>query len=407
MSRHHKPTVILIIDTALDFGGSIVSTANLVRGLDRNRYRPIFVSGIDRELIEDKFQEAASTTQIYIRRKRFNYATMGPIGKFLGTFRSGLFKKAFVLFFYLLRHLINIPYTLSILIIAVRNKVDIIQINNGQDDESNLVGMLLHIPRIVYYRGYTRPGTIEKTLFAKGIRAYISVSSYVRDESVRDGRPADLSHVATPPAIPQPAADKEIEKVRKDFNILPSETVVAIFGRIIRWKGQSEFIDAMNIVFRKHPNCRALIVGDISDGNQLYLDELHKKVTTLNLGGKILFTGYRRDVDTLYGLADLVAHASIEPEPSGRVIFESMSHGTPVVASNLGGPKEFIEHGVDGFIVDPHDSEQFAAAIGSLIEDDRLRKEFGAKAKCKMERDFNSALYAEKIQKIYDKVLTA
>ncbi len=62
-------------------------------------------------------------------------------------------------------------------------------------------------------------------------------------------------------------------------------------------------------------------------------------------------------------LADVVVHASTQPEAFGRVVIEAQAMGRPVVASDLGGPVETVEHGVTGWRVPPGDAGALAAAI--------------------------------------------
>ena len=66
-------------------------------------------------------------------------------------------------------------------------------------------------------------------------------------------------------------------------------------------------------------------------------------------------------------LADVVVHASTEPEAFGRVVIEAQAMGRPVIASDLGGPVETVEHGVTGWRVPPGDPRALAAAIEAAL----------------------------------------
>ena len=66
-------------------------------------------------------------------------------------------------------------------------------------------------------------------------------------------------------------------------------------------------------------------------------------------------------------LADVVVHASTEPEAFGRVVIEAQAMGRPVIASDLGGPVETVEHGVTGWRVPPGDAGAVAAAIEAAL----------------------------------------
>ena len=68
---------------------------------------------------------------------------------------------------------------------------------------------------------------------------------------------------------------------------------------------------------------------------------------------------------------DLLVHTSLTPEPFGRVIIEAMALHVPVVASNLGGPKEIIDDGVDGFLVDPKDTKLLVKRIEQTVHHGR------------------------------------
>ena len=57
---------VLIVDDGTEFGGSLVSTANLIRSLDRQRFEPILVTGVDRGLVASVLKEAAHTTEVAI-----------------------------------------------------------------------------------------------------------------------------------------------------------------------------------------------------------------------------------------------------------------------------------------------------------------------------------------------------
>jgi glycosyltransferase involved in cell wall biosynthesis len=62
-------------------------------------------------------------------------------------------------------------------------------------------------------------------------------------------------------------------------------------------------------------------------------------------------------------LSDVVVHASTQAEAFGRVVIEAQAMGRPVIAADLGGPVETVDHGVTGWRVQPGDPEALASAI--------------------------------------------
>ena len=113
----------------------------------------------------------------------------------------------------------------------------------------------------------------------------------------------------------------------------------------------------------------AILVGDALFGEQDYVKELHQQITRLGLENRVKFLGFRADIPQLMAACDLVAHTSTAPEPFGRVIVEAMLCGKPVVAAKAGGAMELVEHGVNGFLTTPGESQELANIINTCIED--------------------------------------
>jgi glycosyltransferase involved in cell wall biosynthesis len=289
-----------------------------------------------------------------------------------------------------------------------RYRVSLVQVNNGLGgDEIGLAAMIMGKPRIGFFRGYWEMGRIQRNIFEPGVRKFVAVSKYIADRAVADGIDSRKITVATPPVIVEEVSDAELREVRERHDLPPGVPLFGIFGRVVPWKGQLEFLRAAELVFARLPEARALVVGDASDGDDEYMSRLLAFTREHGLGDRVIFAGYREDVASYYTLLDVVVHASIEPEPSGRVIFEAMSYGTPVVASHLGGPREFVEEGGDGFIVDPTDAERLAERVLLLLTDEGLRDAMGAKGREKMLRLFGPGPYARRIEAVYDEVLGA
>jgi len=71
------------------------------------------------------------------------------------------------------------------------------------------------------------------------------------------------------------------------------------------------------------------------------------------------------------------------------------------VASCLGGPREFIEDGIDGYICDPREPKEVAERIVRLLRNNELRSQMGAKAREKVARLYNKGRYASLIENVY------
>ena len=108
----------------------------------------------------------------------------------------------------------------------------------------------------------------------------------------------------------------------------------------------------------KHlPGVKALIVGDaLFSGEKAYGERLKEYCREHGLEDRVSFLGFREDIPALMHLSDVIVHASVNPEPFGRVIVEGMLAGKPVIATRCGGPMEIIDDLQTGVLVSPNDA---------------------------------------------------
>ena len=111
--------------------------------------------------------------------------------------------------------------------------------------------------------------------------------------------------------------------------------------------------------------CCVLVGSD--QGRHRYSARLIRQAEALGVADRLRLVGECDDMPAALMLADVVVHASTEPEAFGRVVIEAQAMGRPVIASDLGGPIETVEHGVTGWRVPPGDAAALAAAIEAAL----------------------------------------
>jgi glycosyltransferase involved in cell wall biosynthesis len=179
---------------------------------------------------------------------------------------------------------------------------------------------------------------------------------------------------------------------------------VAMVGRIAPWKGQDVFLRAFAIAFADSTE-RGILIGAPLFGEEQYERELRGLIERLGLGGRFELTGYADDVASELERVDALVHASVIPEPFGRVIVEGMAAGLPVVAAADGGPAEIIDDGVDGLLYGPGDVEALAAAMRRVADDPGLASRLGTAA-AERARVFSPELAASRTSDFYRRVLS-
>jgi glycosyltransferase involved in cell wall biosynthesis len=174
----------------------------------------------------------------------------------------------------------------------------------------------------------------------------------------------------------------------------PDEFVIVTTARLVPRKAVHRLITAMVSL---PPRCRLEIIGD---GPQRETLEALARTT----GRRIVFAG---DIDdTARDLRLMSADAFCQPslhEGFGIAILEAMGCGIPVVATDSGGPRDFVSDGVNGFLVPPADASVFAARLGELAGDPARRARMG-KAAASTAGKLTAAAMTDKYLQLYASV---
>ena len=149
-------------------------------------------------------------------------------------------------------------------------------------------------------------------------------------------------------------------KLAKQWRLPDDKLIVMLPGRLTRWKGQINFIRAINKLDLSQ--IHVLIVGS-DQGRVKYKNELEMEIKKLKLENTVNIIGHCDDMPAAYMLTDVVVSASTEPEAFGRVAVEGQAMGRMVVATDHGGSKETILHGRTGWLVEPNNPNSLADAI--------------------------------------------
>jgi glycogen(starch) synthase len=144
---------------------------------------------------------------------------------------------------------------------------------------------------------------------------------------------------------------------------LPGEKIVFHVGRIVHEKGVSVLIEAVPLVLAENPEAKFVISGT----GQL-LSALRHRAWELEVGDKVLFTGFISDDDRdrLYKVASCAVFPSLY-EPFGIVALEAMAARAPVVVSLVGGLQEVVKHAETGITVYPDNVESLAWGINHTL----------------------------------------
>jgi glycosyltransferase involved in cell wall biosynthesis len=388
---------ILYIEANKDgtIGGSYYSLLYLLQGLNKNKYEPHVMFFQDNPLIPE-FKKL--TPYVYTIDFDPSYST--PLKTF-----SDILKWPYHI-------IVDIIVKLPRIMRAInRIKPDLIHLNDSYAaiHEWMIASFLMKRKIISHDRGTRYPCSYRTKLFVRFLDAIISVSDCYKDYVIKQElKVKRVYRVYNGLDIGKMSIEMTPE-LRKtyytEFGLDNKQQIVGIIGNIDRWKGQHVVLQAIKEVKLTYPDIKCLMVGSVCKGAEGYKAELDKYVQDNDLNDNIIFTGFRRDVENIINFLDILLHASIEPEPFGRVILEGMAVGMPIIATNAGGVQEIIVNGETGILIPMNDPIALANQIHYCLSNPDKAKEMGVKGRERLINVFSNDKMIKEIENIYDQIL--
>ena len=195
--------------------------------------------------------------------------------------------------------------------------------------------------------------------------------------------------------IALPLTTRERRRYARD-----NEAILYFVGRLVREKGVETLIQALPQVLAAFPRTKVVI-----SGQGPMLDSLKALARTLGIAHHVVFTGFVNDKErnTLLATADVAVFPSLY-EPFGIVALEAMAAGISVVAADVGGMGEVIDHGKDGLKFAPGNAQALSTAIGHLLADKALRNRLAKAGQQKALTTYSWQSLAEKTAQLYREV---
>lgn len=173
-----------------------------------------------------------------------------------------------------------------------------------------------------------------------------------------------------------PGSETDRAKIRAQLDIPQDAVVVGAVGRLVAEKGYPELFEAWRSVRAGRPNALLIVVGphepDKADG-------LGDDVVDAARADGVRFLGMRDDVDRLYRAMDVYVLLS-HREGFPRSAMEAAASALPVIATDIRGCRQVVDHGVTGLLVPPSSPRDAASALTELVGDSERRATMGAAA---------------------------
>ncbi len=385
-------------------GGSLTGFVHLFRGLDRSRVSPVLA------LYEEKSIEseiaALDIPVFHIRRQRLpkehallkseSYRKAKAIGAVRSLLRTARQSARLIAE--------EVPAALRLARVVRSEKIDVIHLGNGvrANFDGILAGAMTGVPVICHVKGFEKYSGRERW-GARRLFSLVSmteaIAAHCRDNGIvaRDNRviydAVDLEWLKP---------KRSSGQVRDELGVGSNQPLLLISGNIQEWKGQAVLVEALGLIAADHPDVVCLMAGGVHRAGESYASAMLERIESLGLVSRVRLLGFRDDVPDLINAVDIVVHASVRPEPFGRVILEGMLAGKLVIATEAGGVVELIENEATGRLVPPGDAPALAACLAASLSTPKRTIEIGERAKDWASHKFSLEGHVEGMTALYE-----
>ena len=208
---------------------------------------------------------------------------------------------------------------------------------------------------------------------------FISVSDYMNNDLKKfvgiddEKRFITLKNIVDSSKFYKEITIKEVDEIRKKYNITPKDKIIIFAGRLTEEKGIKQLLMAIDKI--KNKTFKVLVVGSYFFDTKVKNDfiwELNKLIDKNK--EKIIFTGYVSydDIYKFYKIASFAVLPSIWEEPAGLTVQEAELCGLPIITTDSGGIPEYVNS--DNAIILKRDNQlvdNLRIEVENLLKDDR------------------------------------
>lgn len=184
--------------------------------------------------------------------------------------------------------------------------------------------------------------------------------------------------------------------VRRELGLNPDHFVIIHVARLNALKDHQTAVRAFARVHESLPRARLLLVG-----NGETRRAIETEISERRLQEYVILAGERRDVPRLLSACDTLWLTSVS-EGIPLTIIEGMAAGLPIVATNVGGVPEIVQHDLTGLLAPAADDASLAAAVLRLAADAPLRRRLALEGQRRARELFSEQRMVDAYAELYD-----
>jgi len=339
----------------------------MIHGLDRSRFQPLFLAPGEGPLVQALLDEGVEIIR--------------------GVVSSLTYRRPWRSIFSVLRQVELLK----------RWKVDLLHVNEfGWNLDLVLAAWMARIPVILHV--HTPDGVALQNLDRFAARKVLFCSRSVMENFVRVDRLGGRAEVLYNRIDTEAFARGR--KIAADLGLDGRDIAIGTVAQISQRKGIDIILESARILLAERDDLVFLIVGPEAQNEREFCRRMHAAAEAPALRGRVRFLGSRQDIPDILASLDLFllpTHA----DPFPVAVIEAMAAGLPVIASRVGGIPEMVSSPELGFLVDSESPEAFAEVIRSVLARTDRGRSVGAKAQVSAGERFNARRGAEHLHSLY------
>ncbi len=365
---------LLQLVNGFGIGGAEKALLELVKRLDKGKYRVVVCSVGQGGPLEPEFKKIADQVAVFSKRFKFDITLVWKVAKLMQ-----------------------------------KENIDIVQTTLFYADViGTFAARLAKVPVVVSWQtalalptGHLKDDKLRHTTSYKyairHIDKVIAVSEDIKSFFVKKRKIEADKIITIPYGVDLDLfACRDGLKKKEELNLEPSDPIIGVVGHLSEVKGHIYLIEAATKICKAFPNVKFIFAG-----SGPLRKSLDAKVKNLHLSSIFRFLGVRRDIPELLNVIDIFVLPSLF-EGLPNVILEAMASSKPVVASAVGGIPEAVQDQVTGLLVPPKDPDSLATAILKLLKNREWAINMGKEGRKRVEEFFSIDSEVKKIQQLYD-----
>ncbi len=280
---------------------------------------------------------------------------------------------------------------------------DVVHVHRGKEHwlaavANRLSRRPVHLVRTRHIVHPVRPHAANRWLYRRATDLVVTVSEAIRQQYVASALIAGDSAVALHGGVDAEAFHPRVNgRAFRDSLGLPAGTpLIGLAGGFRVMKGHLVVVEAAARLAREGLRPAFLFIGRGSGETAV-----REAISREGLERQFIFTGFVPDLPRALAAMDVALYVPIESDGMGRVVYEYLAAGRPLVASRVGVVPEILTDGRDALLVPAGDSQALATAIRRLLREPDLRRSLGAAGRELVESRYSGARLAGRLAELY------